>query len=407
MIRAMTHALVLKPGRDKAVMQGHPWIFSGAVAHASSRWSPGATVQVHTHEGEPIAWAAYSPHSQIRARVWTHDLEHPIDHAFFKRAVSQAIERRRAVAPDADSRGGLRLLHGESDGLPGVTCDAYRDAARGAWLVVQLTSAGADKWRDALCDALIGATGIANVYERSDAEVRTLEGLEPRVGVVHGIEPPDDLVIDEHGMRLHVDIKRGHKTGFYLDQRDNRLRVRELASGARVLNCFGYTGGFSVAALMGGAASVLSIDSSADALALARKNVALNNGDDARAQWSCADAFQTLRDLRAAPQRFDVIVLDPPKLAPSASHVDRAARAYKDINLSAFKLLAPRGRLFTYSCSGAIGQELFQKIVAGAAADARADCVIEARLGAGRDHPQRLAFPEGEYLKGLQLQRVG
>ncbi|HEU4622125.1 MAG TPA: class I SAM-dependent rRNA methyltransferase [Burkholderiaceae bacterium] len=403
----MTQTLVLKPGRDKAVLHGHPWIFSGAVAHEPSRAALGSTVLVQSHSGKPLAFAAYSPKSQIRARVWSSDTSRPIDHAFFKRRVADALALRRARLPDADTRGGLRVLHGESDGLPGVICDLYRGIGGDAWLVVQLTSAGADKWRDAICDALTAATGVANVYERSDSDVRALEGLEPRVGVLRGTAPPADLAIDEHGIALRIDIVGGHKTGFYLDQRDNRHRVRDAASEARVLNCFCYTGGFSLAALAGGARHVVSVDSSAEALALAQANVAANGFDASRTEWHCADAFQTLRALKAEGREFDVVVLDPPKLAPSAAHLERAARAYKDINLFGLRLLAPGGQLFTYSCSGAVSSELFQKIVAGAAADAPCDAVIEARLAAGADHPLRLAFPEGEYLKGLQLRRVG
>lgn len=411
----MTLTLTLKPGRDRQIGHGHPWIFSGAIEREPRQAPLGATVQVLATSGKPLGWAAYSPTSQIRARMWSTDTARPIDHAHFKRVIQRAIGVRRTACSERGWRfedANLRLLHGESDGLPGVICDVYRlhgQEMRTDWLVVQITSAGGERWRDAIVEALVAETGVPHVYERSDSDVRGLEGMAARTGVLKGDPeqlPSVDNWIDEQGTRLHIDIVSGHKTGFYLDQRDNREGVRRYAQAARVLNCFCYTGGFSLAALSGGAREVLSIDSSADALAIAARNVTLNGFEPARAQWWCADVFEALRELRAQDRQFDLIVLDPPKLAPAAGHVERAARAYKDINLQGFRLLAPGGRLFTYSCSGAIGGELFQKIVAGAAADAPVDAVIERRLAAGFDHPVRLAFPEGEYLKGLVLRRI-
>nr|HQV16440.1 class I SAM-dependent rRNA methyltransferase [Denitromonas sp.] len=294
---------------------------------------------------------------------------------------------------------GLRLIHGESDGLPGVVVDRY-----GPVVVMQLTSAGADKWRDAIVAALVQATGCEAVYERSDSDVRGREGLEPVTGCVYG-ELPADLSIVEHGVRMAVDVVGGHKTGFYLDQRDNRRLTGELAAGRRVLNCFCYTGGFSLQALAGGASSTLSIDSSGPALVTAAANLAMNPQLDAsRAEWREADVFAALRELREAGERFDMIILDPPKFAPSAAHAERAARAYKDINMYGFRLLNPGGLLMTYSCSGGIGIELFHKIIAGAASDAGVDGRILHRLGAAPDHPVGLSVPEGEYLKGLTCQ---
>jgi 23S rRNA (cytosine1962-C5)-methyltransferase len=272
-------------------------------------------------------------------------------------------------------------------------------------VVLQLTSAGADKWREAIVAGLVQATGCEAVYERSDSEVRGLEGLEPVTGCAHGSLPAPPLTIVEHGVRMEVDVVGGHKTGFYLDQRDNRRLTRDLAAGRAVLNCFCYTGGFSLQALAGGAASVLSIDSSAPALAAAQRNLALNPElDAARAEWREADVFQALRALRAEERRFDLIVLDPPKFAPSAAHAERAARAYKDINMFGFRLLNPGGILMTYSCSGGIGPELFHKIVAGAASDVGVEGRILHRLGAAPDHAVGLAVAEGEYLKGLVCQ---
>lgn len=409
----MTQTLTLKPGREKAVLNGHPWIFSGAIAREPGRAPAGTTVLVESAAGKPLAWAAYSPASQIRARVWTSETTRPVDHGFFKRRVAHAVAWRRdrcAWAGLDFARTSLRLLHGESDGLPGVICDMYRTrggAGAEDWLVLQITSAGGEKWRDAIADALIEATGIGRIYERSDSDVRGLEGLDARIGLMRGAgaAPDPQAWIVENGIRLHLDIPGGHKTGFYLDQRDNRALVGARARGRRVLNCFCYTGGFSLAALAGGASEVLSIDSSADALAIATKSVGLNGFDAGKATWWCEDVFQALRRLKAEGRQFDLIVLDPPKLAPSAAHAERAARAYKDINLLGLRLLADDGLLFTYSCSGAISAEFFQKIAAGAAADAPAEVFVERRLAAGFDHPIKLAFPEGEYLKGLMLAR--
>jgi 23S rRNA (cytosine1962-C5)-methyltransferase len=331
--------------------------------------------------------------------VWSFDPAEIIDDAFFKRRVAASVARRAAL-PGLAGQQGLRLIHAESDGLPGVIADRYGDT-----VVLQLTSAGADKWREAIAGALEKATGCARIYERSDSEVRALEGLEPRAGWLRGTAPASGVAIEEHGVHYAVDFAEGHKTGFYLDQRDNRRLLGQLSAAKRVLNCFCYTGGFSLQALAGGAASVLSIDSSEPALAQARANLAMNPGLAAgRAEWRGANVFDELRALRAANERFDVIILDPPKFAPSASHAERAARAYKDINLHGFKLLSPGGLLMTYSCSGGVGLELFQQIVAGAALDAGREARIVQRLQGAADHPVALAFPEGEYLKGLLVQ---
>jgi 23S rRNA (cytosine1962-C5)-methyltransferase len=404
-MRGIMTQLLLKPGRERSLFRRHPWIFEGAVDRLEGRARPGDTVDVIAANGNCLARAAWSPKSQIRARVWTFDAEEIIDDAFFKRRVAAAVARREAM-PQLAGQDGMRLLHGESDGLPGVIADRYGDT-----ICLQLTAAGSDKWRKAIVGALVKATeasGVARIYERSDSDVRKLEGLEPVTGWVHGDAPDGPLSIDENGVRLGVDVVAGHKTGFYLDQRDNRLLTRALASGKSVLNCFCYTGGFSLQALAGGAASVLSIDSSGPALAGARANLALNAHnpqlDASRAEWLEADVFDALRVFRKEGRRFDLIVLDPPKFAPSAAHAERAARAYKDINLLGFRLLNPGGYLMSYSCSGGIGLELFQKIVAGAAVDAGRDARILQRLSAGPDHPVALHFPEGEYLKGLLVQ---
>ena len=391
--------LILKPGKARSVIRRHPWIFAGSVERLEGRARPGDTVLVMDSRGKPLARAAWSPESQIRARVWSFDPEQSIDHAFIKRTVAASVARR-AVHPWLAGQDGVRLIHGESDGLPGVIADRY-----GPVVVVQLTSAGADKWRDAIVAGLVQATGCSAVYERSDSDVRKLEGLGPVTGLVYGAMPEGALTIVENGVRMEVDVAGGHKTGFYLDQRENRLLTGRLAAGRDVLNCFCYTGGFSLQALAGGAKSVVSIDSSGPALATAARNLALNPQLDAsRAEWREDDVFQALRTLKTEGRKFDLIVLDPPKFAPSAAHAERAARAYKDINLLGFRLLNPGGILMTYSCSGGIGLELFQKIVASAAADVGIEARILHRLSAAPDHPVGLAVPEGEYLKGLACQ---
>jgi 23S rRNA (cytosine1962-C5)-methyltransferase len=397
------NTVTLKPSKEKSLLRRHPWVYANAIDRVEGKPAAGATVVVRAHDGRFLARAAYSPHSQIRVRVWSFDENEPIDHAFFKRRVQRAVAHRRAMVRDT---GAVRLVFGEADGLPGLIVDHYvaDDASARGQLVCQFMAAGVEAWKEPIVAALVAATGCPNVYERSDVSIREKEGLEQTTGVLAGDPPPATLITVENGVRYHVDVRSGHKTGFYIDQRDNRALVQTYAGERDVLNCFCYTGGFSLAALKGGAKRVVSIDSSGEALALAQQNVTANGFDAARANWLDADAFKTLRRLYDDGERFDLVVLDPPKFAPSREHVDRAARAYKDINLTGLKLLRPGGLLFTYSCSGAIDAELFQKIVAGAAADARIDARILKRLGAGVDHPLLTAFPEGEYLKGLLLQ---
>jgi len=390
--------LRLKPGREKSLRHRHPWIFSGAVDRVEGDPVSGDTVRVVAADGTVLAQAAYSADSQIRARVWSFDAGATIDAAFIRQRIERAAASREPLRDPRHT--GCRLLHGESDGLPGVIADRYGDV-----VVVQLSSAGAERWRDAIVEALAAAPGVACVFERSDAEVRALEGLGPRTGVLHG-QLPASVVFLEDGLSYRVDVVAGQKTGFYLDQRDNRRAIRALASGRDVLNVFCYTGGFTLSALAGGAARVTSLDSSQGALALAGENLALNPAlAGGRAEWLEADAFAALRRMRDAARSFDLVVLDPPKFAPTAAHAERAARAYKDVNLWALKLLRPGGLLATFSCSGGIDAALFQKIVAGAALDAHADAAIVGRFGPSADHPIALAFPEGDYLKGLLIRK--
>jgi 23S rRNA (cytosine1962-C5)-methyltransferase len=398
--------LRVKPGREKSLLRRHPWIFSGAVQDMEDEPVSGGTVDLLSSNRQFLARASYSPNSQIRARVWTFDDE-PVDKEFFRRMLRSAIDTRQTLRVESQSNA-YRLIYAESDGVPGLIVDRYGDV-----LVLQSLTAGSEFWKETLADLLLEETGLSTIYERSDADVRELEGLPPQSGVLRNsiIREPDNrpdpdsritnIVITEHNLKFNVNLQSGHKTGFYLDQRENRLRVRGLAKDKEVLDCFCYTGGFTVNALTGGAKSVLSIDSSGDALALCKENITLNHLDASRQTSLEGDVFQVLRKFRDENRSFDMIILDPPKFAPTAAQAERAARGYKDINLLAFKLLRPGGTLVTFSCSGGIGAGLFQKIVAGSALDAGVDAQIVEHLSQGVDHPVSLHFPEGAYLKGL------
>ena len=407
----------LRPGKERAALRGHPWIFDSAIAGGSA--DSGETVKVEGSDGKFLGWAAFSPASKIKLRIWSFKEEERIDEHFFQRQINNSVQARSYF--DIQSEG-VRIIHSEVDGLPGLIVDRYKDT-----LVVQFLSAGVERFKGVITKALATLDGISGIYERSDLNVRALEGLEPRTGWLwragrashgadfvppHVLEAPTQLVIQEHEWLLGLDIEKGHKTGFYLDQRDSRKLFSEYAKRLgfkRVLNCYCYTGGFTVAALKGMQASgplsedayVLSVDSSAPALDQAREQLVLNGLDTACAEFRDADVNQTLRALIDAGETFDAVVLDPPKFAPTVSHAERAARAYKDINRLAFKLLKPKGVLFTFSCSGGISADLFHKIVASAGADAGVDGYIMQRLGAAPDHPMSINFPEGEYLKGL------
>lgn len=392
------NSLILKPGREKSVLQRHPWLFSGAIARVEGSPEPGETVKVRAAGGEFLAFAAYSPASQIRARVWSLDPHSVIDEDFIRERLRSALALRNAL-PGLEPPSAQRLVHAESDGLPGLVVDRYAD-----FLVLQALSAGAERWKSVAARLLCELTGARGVFERSDVDVRRLEGLPERTGPLFGEDLPSVISIIEAGIRLEVHAREGQKTGFYLDQRANRIKIRDYAQNRECLNCFCYTGGFSLHALAVGARSVLSIDSSADAIEQARHLASLNELDPDRSEWLVADVFQALRKLRDQARKFDLIVLDPPKFAPTAAQAEKAARGYKDINLLALKLLRPGGILFTFSCSGGVSAELFQKIVSGAALDAGMDARILERLHQSSDHPVALAFPEGEYLKGLICQ---
>jgi 23S rRNA (cytosine1962-C5)-methyltransferase len=406
--------VVLHSGKEKSLHRRHPWVYATAIAtviNASGEGpvepASGAVVDVCDDQGRWLARGGYSPASSIRVRCLSFSPDQAVDAAFIGRLVLAAIERRADLRARTNA---LRLVFGEADGLPGLIIDQYAQ-----WTVVQFLSAAMEAWRGVVLHTLREA-GHHQLYERSDAATRQREGLASREG---WIDPATDAVIarsvapvaiQEDGVLGAVDIVSGHKTGAYIDQRDNRRLVGQLAAGRKVLNCFCYTGGFSHAALLGGASEVLSIDSSEPALEHGRDIEAMNRARQpsipGRMQWQAANVFDALKTFAAERARFDMVILDPPKFAPSVQHLDRAARAYKEINLKALQLLNPGGLLFTFSCSGAVSVELFQKIIAGAVIDARVDMQLVSRLAAGEDHPMAMTHPEGEYLKGLLLRRV-
>ncbi len=385
----------LREGKERSLLRRHPWVFQGSIAKGGG--DPGETVRVEAADGRFLAWGAFSPSSMIRVRAWSFQEDEQIDAAFLQRRIQRAVALRTRLPLASD---GMRLVHGEADGLPGLVVDRYADL-----LCAQFGSAGTERWKATIADALLAATGCERLYERSDSSVRNLEGLPVVSGWLRG-GGSTEVSIGEHDWRLTLDVAEGHKTGFYLDQRDNRALlgrwVRHFGC-QRVLNCYSYTGGFSVAALAGGAGHVTSVDSSAPALARVQAHVALNGFDASCSTVVDADVNQFLREALKSGARYDCIVLDPPKFAPTAAHAERASRAYKDINRLALRLLEPGGLLLTFSCSGGIGADLFHKIVAGAGLDAGVDAAILQRLEGACDHPTTIEFPEGEYLKGLAL----
>lgn len=388
-------SLILRPGRERSVLQRHPWVYASAVDSIGGKPQAGDTVYIRNSSGEPLALAAYSPISQIRARIWTWDTETAIDRDFLAQRLQQAIDLRAQVVPTGATTA-MRLVHGESDGMPGLIVDRYNGT-----LVLQVLTAGMEAFKPLLVELLQSLTGCTRVLERSDVDVRELEGLEPTKGMLAGEPITEPLVIEENGLKFRVDLEGGQKTGFFVDQRDNRQLLRQMVQGKSVLNCFCYTGAFSVYAFAGGARSVLSMDSSEPAMSEVQHNLQLNGFGDRDSELMTADVFTALRKFRDSRRSFDVIILDPPKFAPTSAQAEKAARGYKDINLLAFKLLNPGGMLFTFSCSGGVSRDLFQKIVAGAALDAGVDARIVAQLSQAGDHPIALNFPEGQYLKGL------
>jgi len=387
--------IILKPKRERSLLRKHPWVFSGAVARVKGDPQPGETVDVASSQGMWLGRGAYSPVSQIRVRLWTFEKREEISALFFHTALQKAIQLRSTL-PMQTRGGSCRWVNAESDGLPGIIVDGYGD-----FLVCQFLTTGAEFWKSTIVRQLEELLPHAGIFERSDTDARDKEGLPKTIGVLSGKTPPDLVEILEGSCRFLVDIKNGHKTGFYLDQRENRTTVSEYAKGGRVLNCFAYTGAFAVAALKAGANHVTNMDSSAEALELARKNMALNDLDPEKVKHVAGDVFQVLRQYRDSGTQFDMVILDPPKFAESISQLKQAGRGYKDINLLAMKLLRPGGYLCTFSCSGVVTRDLFQKMVADAALDAGRDLQIIRWLSQAQDHPVGIHFPEGLYLKGL------
>ena len=386
--------VTVKAGREKSLQRRHPWLFSGAIQKADKAIAAGETVKVVSASGEPLALGAWSPHSQIRVRIWSYNPDEIIDAGYFQRRIQNALALRRWAVPDTDNA--WRLVNAESDGLPGVTIDRYHD-----YLVGQFLSAGAEYWKADIVGQLQTLLSPKGIYERSDVEVREREGLKPRSGLLAGEEPPELIEIGLDGWTLLVDVRKGHKTGAYLDQSRNSRRVRHYARDRDVLNCFSYSGGFTLAALAGGAGNVTNVEASAEVLALADRNLAVNRLAAERVENVQGDAFEVLRRFRDGRRRFDMVILDPPKFVSSAQQLRRGCRGYKDINLLAMKLLTDNGILVTFSCSGHVSPELFQKIVADAAQDAGREARILEFLAQSPDHPVALPFPEGRYLKGL------
>lgn len=387
--------VILKASREKSLLRHHPWVFSGAIEKVRGNPGQGETVEILSPDGSWLARGAYSPESQIRVRIWTFDPAEEISAGFFGSRLLRAIHARRAIGLEKETNA-CRLVNSESDGLPGLIVDRYAD-----FLVCQFLTAGAENWKDAVVSELDRLAACTGIYERSDADVRLKEGLQPSAGCISGDEPPEAVEVHEHGCRYLVDIRRGHKTGFYLDQRDNRGCLSRYASGREVLNCFSYTGAFGVAALKGGASRIVNIDSSRAALDLAARNTRLNGFDAESFENIEGDVFTLLRKYRDSNKHFDMVVLDPPKFAESRGQLMRASRGYKDINLLALKILKPGGILFTFSCSGLMERDLFQKIVSDAALDAGREAIIIHWLTQSSDHPVSLNFPEAGYLKGL------
>ncbi len=393
----MKPAIYLVKGREKSLLRRHPWIFSRGIQRVEGEPTLGQTVDVYSSNGQWLAKAAYSPQSQIRARVWSFQ-KRDINREFFVERLEQAQSMRDAIIK-RDGLTGYRLIAGESDGLPGITIDRYQD-----FLVCQLLSAGSEAMRDELIAALKQVFPTCSIYERSDVSVRKKEGLKERQGVLHGDEPPEHVVIEENGVKIQVDIKSGHKTGFYLDQRDSRQQAMKYVTDKSVLNCFSYTGGFGLYALKGGAQKVINVDVSQPALDNAKANAELNDFDISKAEFLNVDVFKLLREYRDNGTKFDVVIMDPPKFAESKAQLNGACRGYKDINMLAISLLKPGGTLLTYSCSGLMEQNLFQKILADAALDTGRRMQFIERFGQAADHPVDSAYPEGFYLKGFACQ---
>ncbi|NMH58719.1 class I SAM-dependent rRNA methyltransferase [Alteromonas ponticola] len=390
----MSATAILAPQREKSLLRRHPWVFASAIEKIKGRCNKGDTVDVVDSKGKWLGRGAYSPDSQIRVRMWTFDQNEIIDNGFFVRRIEQALRLRQRLFDPAITNA-YRLIASESDGLPGVTIDVYANVA-----VLQLLSAGADKHRDKIVWALQKLLPGIALFERSDVDVRHKEGLEPLVQPLTD-DVPQNVDIIENGLNIRVDIATGHKTGFYLDQRDSRFAAMRYAKGASVLNCFSYTGTFACYALKGGATHVTNVDVSQPALDRAKEHLQLNQLATEDCTMVNDDVFNVLRQYHGDKQQFDMVILDPPKFVDSKASLNRAARGYKDINMYGIHAVKSGGLLLTFSCSGLMSADLFQKIVADAALDAGKNIKIIERLSQAADHPVSGAFPEGYYLKGL------
>ncbi|MEM7165640.1 MAG: class I SAM-dependent rRNA methyltransferase [Planctomycetota bacterium] len=384
----------LGKGREHALRRRHPWIYSGGIDETVGDPEPGAVVAVVDSAGRCIARGLWNPNSQIAVRVLTWGSD-AFDQDSWAARVATAVARRSDLAADPTTDA-YRLVHSDADGLPGCIVDRYGD-----WLVLQLSSLGIERRCETIVDALVDEVQPRGVLLRVDEDMREKEQLTRVAGVLRGESPGDEFTICERGRRFHVDLIGGHKTGFYLDQRSNRDRVAAYAHDRDVLDAFCYSGGFTVAAGLGGAHRVVSVDSSAPALALARRNRAANDLPVRDEDHVDANVFEYLRGARDRRLSFDMIILDPPKLARSRHQLDSALRAYKDANLLGLKLLRGGGVLFTFSCSGAVSHDDFRKMLMHAAADAGRDVQIIETLAAGADHPTLATLPESEYLKGF------
>ncbi|SEK87237.1 SAM-dependent methyltransferase /23S rRNA m(5)C-1962 methyltransferase [Colwellia chukchiensis] len=394
----MSARIYLKVAREKSLRRKHPWIFSQAINKIKGKPLLGETVDIFDSKGNWLAKGAYSPESQISIRVWSYDVDENIDHDFFRKKLLSAQQRRDWFIAQGKLTG-YRLIAGESDGLPGITIDKYDN-----FIVCQLLSAGADFHRYTLVNCLKELYPNCHIYERSDVDVRKKEGLTPVTGWLTEPQASTECIIEEHGIKIHVDVAQGHKTGFYLDQRDSRLAAGKYANNKSVLNCFSYTGTFALHCAANGAKEVINVDVSDTALALAKQNVELNQLTDKNIEFIKADVFKLLRQYRDEKRTFDMIILDPPKFVESKAQLTGACRGYKDINMLAMQLLKPNGTLLTFSCSGLMESNLFQKVVADAALDAQRNVYFVDRLHQAADHPVASYYPEGYYLKGLVCQ---
>lgn len=388
-------SIKLKRGRDKSFSRKHPWIFSGAIDSVKDINVNGETVDIISSDGKLLGYGSYSKQSQISVRVLSFNPEDKIGKDFILHRAENAIQFRKQIFNN-ESTNSYRVINAESDSVPGLVVDKYAD-----YLVCQFLSAGAEFWKKEVVEILSNHFKPAGIFERSDSAIREKEGLQQSKGILYGKAPAGLIEIIENGNKFWVDIVLGHKTGFYLDQRDNRKILQDFSSGSEILNCFAYTGGFSVYALKAGASKIINVDSSAEALYIAEKNFALNKIDSSKYENTQDDVFKYLRKLRDTSRQFDIIILDPPKFAESVNQIEKAARGYKDINLLALKLLKNNGILFTFSCSGHIVPDLFNKIIADAAADAGREVRILKYLTQSPDHTMLTSFPEGLYLKGL------